>query len=249
MRHPDRDILNIGQFITALKESRDGANHPIWYRGQDRAAWSLIPGIGRPGNNIAAELATIKRFKQSASQYLPNRPTDDWEWIFLMQHHRAPTRLLDWSESSLVGLFFAVQNPVHDDHPAAVWCLDPIDLNKKSGHNRAFELDILAFGIDRVLDNYLPDRINERVDRLAPIAAIGPRNSPRMVAQAGTFTVIHAEATSIEAVGDQSHIWRLVIPAAERSNMREELKLLGISEHSLFPDLDRVALLAKGLVA
>lgn len=250
MRHADREIRSMGDLVAAIKETVPAG--PIWYRGQDRAEWGLIPGIARPGGNLQAELTTIKRFKQSAAPYLPIRPQTgtqgDWEWIFLMQHHRAPTRLLDWTESPLVALYFAVQNQTHDDSPAAVWCLDPISLNKLAGHNRAFALDILAFGIDSQLDDYLPDRVNEKVARLNPVAAIGPRNSARMVAQAGTFTVIHADATPVEQVDNGSTTWRFVVPPDSRAEMRKQLNLLGITEHSLFPDLDRVAALVKGLV-
>lgn len=249
MRHHEKTVINIGQFVGALKDTRDlTSNKPVWYRGQDDASWKLIPGICRPGANAAAEIATIKRFKQSAAPYITQRPSEEWEWIFLMQHHRAPTRLLDWSESALIGLYFAVQNSYFDDKDAVVWCLDPIALNAESGHRKSFELDILAFGVDNALNDYLPENINERVSRLRPIAAIGPRNSARMVAQSGTFTVIHAEPTPIEDVGNKQHIWRFIIPAIHRKEIREELKLLGISEHSVFPDLDRVALLVKGLV-
>lgn len=246
MKHADIMIKSIGEYVGALKKTATAGL--TWYRGQERASWQLLPGITRPGNAIAAELTTIKRFKQSAAQYLPIRPHDDWEWIFLMQHHRAPTRLLDWSENSIVGLYFATSTPSHDGEDAAVWCLDPIALNKISGHNRAYELDILAFGIDRALNDYLPEHINERVSRLGPVAAIGPRNSARMVAQSGTFTVIHAEPIAIEDVGDGSHIWRLIIPKEAKSEIRNELRLLGVTEHSLFPDLDRVAALAKGFI-
>lgn len=223
----------------------------VWFRGQGRADWKLTPGLARE-DKLDAELTIIKRFKQSAAPYLTYRPhaglEGEWEWIFLMQHHRAPTRLLDWTESPIVALYFAVQEDKHDDTAAAVWCIDPIALNKMAGHNRGFELDILAFGIDKSLDEYLPEKVNARVAKALPVAAIGPRNSPRMAAQAGTFTVIHAEAIAIEEVGDYSHVWRFVIPSDAKAQLREELKLIGISEHSLFPDLDRVAKLAGSLV-
>lgn len=246
MKHEDRKITSIGELITGLKETTNGGL--VWFRGQDSSEWKLVPGIARPGGNIEAELTTIKRFKQSAAPYLSQRPNDEWEWIFLMQHHRAPTRILDWSESPLVALYFATRDENHDTKPSALWCLDPCELNRNAGHIREFKHDILAFGIDKQLDEYLPDKVNSRLSKLAPVAAIGPRNSSRMVAQAGTFTVIHAEATPIEEVAvatGAKHIWRFVIPCEAKAIIRHELKLLGIAEHSLFPDLDRVALLVR----
>jgi hypothetical protein len=247
LRHADRQVRTIGEFVVALRDT--AADGLVWYRGHERSEWKLVPSLARQNDALAAELLTIKRFKQNAAPYLPARPANEWEWVFLMQHHRAPTRLLDWSESPLVALFFALCSTHHDDTDAAVWCLDPVALNRLAGHRRLHARDILAFGIDAPLDDYLPDKVNERVATLNPIAAIGPRNSARMVAQAGTFTVIHAEAMAIEDVGDvQDHIWRIVVPAAAKSLLRNELGLLGVREHSLFPDLDRVALLAREMI-
>ncbi|HEX8240953.1 MAG TPA: FRG domain-containing protein [Allosphingosinicella sp.] len=247
MRHAERAVQTIGEFVVALRDT--AADGLVWYRGQERSEWPLIPALARHGDALAAELLTIKRFKQNAAPYLPARPASEWEWVFLMQHHRAPTRLLDWTESPLVALFFALWGTANDDADAAVWCLDPVALNRLAGHRRQHARDILAFGIDAPLDDYLPDRVNERVSTLNPIAAIGPRNSARMVAQAGTFTVIHAEAMAIEEVGDnQDHIWKIVVPSAARPLLRAELALLGVHEHSLFPDLDRVAALAKEMI-
>jgi len=188
------------------------------------------------------EFPAIKRFKQNADVFLSRVPRDDWEWIFLMQHHRGLTRLLDWTESPLVALYFALEND-NKETDAVVWCLDPIELNRKSGHHRKFDRDILAFGIDEVLNGYLPDKVgDEQSAELLPIAAIGPRNSSRMIAQSGTFTIMHRLRMAVEDVSNKDHIWRLVIPADQKDNLRDELRLLGFNEFMLFPELETLAM-------
>jgi hypothetical protein len=42
-----------------------------------------------------------------------------------MQHYRAPTRLLDWTMSPFIALYFAIQD-LQDDVEGAVWLLNPV---------------------------------------------------------------------------------------------------------------------------
>jgi len=249
MKHSDRRITSVGEIVNALRDYSSDTDI-LWYRGHANADWKLIPTIGRNPDDLAGEIPVIKVFKQRSRPYLVSVPSSEWEWIFLMQHHRAPTRLLDWSASPLTALFFALYDPNgnEESQDAALWVLDPIALNRHSGHKKSFSKDVLAFGIDRTLDQYLPDQVNSRLSDLDPVAAIGPQNSARMAAQAGSFTIMHVNATDVSAVGDGSHIWRLIIHSADKKKLRNELDLLGITEDILFPDLDRAAAAARGLL-
>lgn len=250
MRHQDRTIRSVGDYIAALRDTtREGV---VWFRGQKCEDWQLLPNIARPTENAAEglldqELPAIKRFKQNAGAFLSRLPQDEWEWIFLMQHHRGLTRLLDWTESPLVALYFALAD-CEEEKDGAVWCLDPIDLNAQVGHRRVNDRDVLAFGVDEVLDNYRPDRLSGRGAVVPPVAAIGPRNSARMIAQSGTFTIISSDRIPIEEFGTKNHVWRLKIPAENKADLREELKLLGFNEFMLFPDLETLALHTKELL-
>lgn len=247
MRFRDRTIRSVGQLLTALKQQAD-PKQLIWFRGHGKTSWQLIPTLARTPRHLKAENALIKRFMQNATPHIAVPPRDEWEWMFLMQHHRAYTRLLDWSESPLAALYFAVSNRALGQANGAVWCLDPIALNKAANLKFEFESEIPAFGRDKVLESYLPSRVQENPSELFPVAIVGPRNTPRMAAQLGTFTVNHRLHQPIESLGDRKHVWRWIVPAAAKKHLLEELAHLGISALTLFPELDRVADLSKELL-
>lgn len=247
MRYDDCKIRSVAMMLGALKKQAKSKN-PIWFRGQAESIWRLIPSLARQPKHLKAESALIKRFMQNAAPHIANLPREEWEWIFLMQHHRAPTRLLDWSESPLAALYFAVQDGENINKTGAVWCLDPIALNKEAKLKFEFDAEIPAFGIDRVLDNYLPSRVQNSPSELFPVAIVGPRNTPRMAAQLGTFTINHRLHSPIELIGKGAHAWRWVIPPSAKRNILKELGHLGFSPLTLFPELDRVADLSKELL-
>jgi len=243
----DRKIRSIGQLLTALKQQAK-PNHLIWFRGHSNKKWKLVPTLARNKRHLKAENALIKRFMQNATPHITVSPREEWEWMFLMQHHRAFTRLLDWSENPLAALYFAVSNKAHWRVDGAVWCLEPVALNRAAKLKFEFEPEIPAFGRDKVLESYLPSRVQENPSELLPVAIVGPRNTPRMAAQLGTFTVNHRLHEPIEEVGDGKHVWRWVIPAAAKKHLVEELAHLGVSALTLFPELDRVAEISKELL-
>src|SRR5690349_6408517 len=103
MRYKDRTVRSVTEMLGALKQQTK-LKQVIWFRGQSRKNWKLIPGLARVKKHLQAESALIKRFMQNATPHIETPPREEWEWMFLMQHHRAATRLLDWSESPLAGL-------------------------------------------------------------------------------------------------------------------------------------------------
>lgn len=243
MRHRECNIRSVADLLKNLKKHAPG-NDVVWFRGQSDSSWGLIPSLAREeGKHLPKEGAIYKRFIQNATQLMDQSPMDEWEWLFIMQHHRAPTRLLDWTEGPLVALFFATIDPDKDGVDGALWCLDPIALNRQANVNFAYELELPSFR-DKVLENYLPSRVDPK-SPMHPIAAIGPRPTKRMAAQIGVFTVNHSVFKPIEILYDGKHVWKYNIPKEDKAEIRSELKMLGYSALSLFPDIDEVAELIR----
>ena len=104
------------------------------FRGQSLSSWDLRPSIEivcrdrfRKSWKLIPEIEQniIREFKRNFHRYSSYLPKDDdrIEWIAFMQHHGAPTRLLDWTYSFYVALFFAIKQ-AQVGQSCAVWAID-----------------------------------------------------------------------------------------------------------------------------
>lgn len=240
MKHPDEPINSVSDLIGKLQKHIDTYAGPVWFRGQTNHLWNLEPKLLREGNQIP-ETHYFTRFKQDASLIINHQPKSEFDWLFLMQHYGVPTRLLDWSESPLVSLYFATTELAGD---GCLWILLPTELNKISRYRSTYEFEIPSFE-DPQLASYIPTTIAaENKTSLDPMAAIAPRNNQRMQAQKGVFTISHRENIFINNLplgGSASHIWRYIIPSRSKENILRELKLLGYNKFQLFPELESLA--------
>jgi hypothetical protein len=236
-RFVDRNVKSVSDLLTAL--GRLPPDEIVWFRGQSRKQWPLLPSIGRQPPGVAAEMDYIKRFKQNAGPFVGVRPISTWDWLMVMQHHRVQTRLLDWTESPLVALYFVVRSRPRSD--GCLWCLLPVQLNDHAKMRYAYAPELPTFAEEAGLQGYLPETISIKPEDNNPVAVIGPRDTPRMYAQQGTFTLTGANQIPIEKVGDGRHVWRYIVPAGAKKGLKRELQLLGVSRLTLFPELDNVA--------
>ncbi len=96
------------------------------FRGvRDAVKHKLIPRVGRGFTRsemiILFERKILENFKRWALPYLEFKPSNDWEWLALGQHHGLPTRLLDWTYNPLTALFFAVERAFDGDSAVYIY--------------------------------------------------------------------------------------------------------------------------------
>lgn len=245
MAYPKRSIASIGNFLEQLKRDING-KEPIWFRGQSDENWKLLAGYQRL-KTPPPESVLVNRFRQNATLLVNPTSTKKFDWLFHMQHYGAPTRLLDWSESPLYGLYFAVtSNPAK---AGALWMLKPLDLNKLATSNPKEAKFIPSFE-DQLLDNYSTESIEaSNLEGVYPMAALATRSNTRIQAQLGVFTISHRTTTAIEEVGTGAHVVKYKISPKAKKFIADELKLLGVSKFQLFPELASAGELIKESLA
>jgi len=210
--------------IETLKHEHEvsGNNSELLFRGQ-RQDKKLLPKLARlslNGNIKSIEILMLNEFKRASLPLAEFEPKDDWDWLALAQHHGLPTRLLDWTYSALVALWFAVQNPPKDRENGIVWVLksEISDFRDTEKFGDPFKNNATKIFRSRVV-------------------------SKRISAQAGVFTA-HRIDVSNKVVQFESNatfrekLTRLIIPAENFSSIRASLKMMGVNHSTVFPDID-----------
>ena len=240
-------IRSIEEFIARIRNDRAGWSYP-WFRGEPKGDTPLVPKLYRPepAGRTRDENKLLQFFRMKAPIFaagsFPDRNATD-QWLFLAQHVGLPTRLLDWTESALVALHFALleQEPV-------VWMLNPIELNHLSvsaeQESTGSEFPLTWFhpanGINIGSVNIRGAWENDGPGVSLPVAVQPTNIHPRMSVQRSCFTVQGKDKSSLADQVPQ-HLRRYEVDPAVLQEMREDLRVLGISHSTVFPDLDGLA--------
>lgn len=230
-----------------------------WFRGHDRVFDELTPRMFRPPYSEDVyqefrpdlEVEFIEDFKRhaptlAAGQTLPS-DKDYLGWLYVMRHYGSPTRLLDWTESALIALWFAVS--AHQDEDGELWALYPKRLNELASGR--FGIPII--GSDPALGflaaepywdgppNSLADKFGLEAPVIRPVAFQPKQSFIRMVVQSSTFT-IHPKPTAGHTIPEilrgEKDLVRWIIRAEKKRSLQDDLIALGITHVTLFPDFE-----------
>jgi FRG domain len=137
MAWPDLRIRSWGHFEAIANQAWPSPETKhYFFRGQADSSWRLKPTLARlvpPGSVTEDEIddlqeqamelfsAHVNAPKDGSSGLLSPPPEHGLDWAAVMQHHRAPTLLLDWSYSPFIAAYFAVAELDRWDKDGTVW--------------------------------------------------------------------------------------------------------------------------------
>ena len=219
------------------------------YRGVPDSSYRMVTSLSRCCKQLQKTLepAILNNFAKYAVREDPTIQESVWHLMITGQHNGLPTRLLDWTHSSLVALHFAMteENLAEmDEHDCAVW---RIDMNEQINHlpekyrlavgreqTTLFSVEMLSRQAGS-LDQYDEDMGDHSMVIIEP-----PSTNNRIIMQYSFFSVTPMGMKDIEQfLNDHTkNTVKYVIDRRLRWRVRDMLDSLNISERLLYPGLD-----------
>ncbi|EKO3552128.1 FRG domain-containing protein [Vibrio fluvialis] len=216
----------------------------LWYRGIKDESMELIPGICWRNISSNREESLVAEFMTYYQNYSKCKPNNALELLALMQHYGLPTRLLDWSLSPLVSLYFALEQD-NNNANRVVWVIRPHLLNELS---LGFKGVVVPNDFRQTMINdYLPRymRSNNADVPDMPIALSLPLVNQRMTSQKGAFTLHGFNRNPVDKYISESGelgCIKMELKSEEfRQSILQELYSSGLKEDDVYQDLNSLS--------
>lgn len=246
-------------FLSEVDNARSdigfGVNEECFYRGHTQESYKLIPGLYRGVTKIKKRIPDdlwdnesdiFYEFRSKAKE-LHSQNLNDWDLLFFMQHHGVRTRLLDWTESLAVAIYFALLNYDSAKSHPCIWIMNPYKFNEKYHNSRdLWDPPLLNFyaNYDKEGESYSELMLYENTGDIMPwdepIALYPMRRANRLVTQSGYFTIHGNDSRPIEQIVTQpkTMLRKVAIPKTAVKSAFAFLEHAGVNHFTLFPDLD-----------
>jgi hypothetical protein len=232
----------------------------IVWRGQTRSQRPLTPSLFRSEPKWknwswdSKENKLLRCFEKSSRQWVKEYHAENFiERLTLAQHHRLPTRLLDWTESPLIAAFFA--------------CLDAAENPKKLSDGAVWRLRTNAVRFvltdERSERKKLPDGTHSpAIPENTPNGLNGDfdtflfypqRLHPRQINQLAAYTV-HPNpdpknsSDFSQILRPEESLVKYIFPKEIKQKALAKLWSLGIRYENIFPDPEGAAKGAKYVI-
>ena len=239
-------------FEQTYNESIDRTRSSYFYRGMRKADYDLSTSLSRNCKGAYAKLEQpmLENFINYVRIEDPSINESIWKAMVIGQHYGLPTRLLDWTHSTLVALHFATLEDNLDklgQRDCVVWRIDLRDLNRNLPRKYQEYLeskDTFVFSLDALAE--LAPNINQYDADMGDHAMVcfePPSVDQRIVNQYSFFSAIPSGITDLEAFLDShtENTVKYVINKSLRWELRDILDQLNINERMIYPGTAGIA--------
>lgn len=247
------------------------------FRGMHCSGWKLETALERAcKTHYEQDLSKAPRIEHILTREFRRRyhnhrvgipDPDGIEWLSLMQHYGAPTRLLDFTYSFFIAAYFAMEKPCEKSCPHAIWAVRSkwvaekgIKLLKDSSKDVCYleneqneqQWDFQKSFFTSLLNLQAPSpkaRIElSKRDPLCVFPLNAMRLNERSTIQQGAFLCagnvtkpFEENLKSLEDFDNKENLIKLLIPDHLRLEALERLHAMNINRASLFPGLQGFA--------
>ena len=215
------------------------------YRGVADHSWGLETSLQRLcGDYVNVEGPMLRSFRKYAES--GSIPADTLlVRLAVAQHHRLPTRVLDWTVSPKVALHFATAEEEHYDKDGVVWCVDvrqvrdflPTPLQSILADEHAFLFSVEMLPEVKTLKDL--DSFGIKYGGFA-LFFEPPSLDARIVNQGAIMSVMPGARLCLnDFLQSYPQIYRrIVVPKELKWEVRDKLDQDNVTERMLFPGLD-----------
>lgn len=254
-------VGSVKTFLQKLEQIKYSEEEALFFRGHADFRYSPTPSIYRDSSWIKNE---DKLFRELILR-CPNdfaQVNSTFQTLVKMQHYSLPTRLLDITTNPLIALFFACTS-AEENGEVLVFKTPKTEIKyydsdtasilsnlSKLKHDLKFEkigtrtLESLAREVRKEKSNF---ESNIKQSDLNSVICVKPMlDNPRIIKQDGAFLLFGINQkepgpADIPKNFIPSDTERLIINNKEKNRILSQLELLGISNGTIFPEIENVA--------
>lgn len=256
-------IKTLNVYIDEIIKYYTSTNHKkhLFFRGLCDKNFELLPSVFRM-NKTNGKTYDEKTIFLDFMQYAPeNNITYDFirdsdKVLAEMQHYGIPTRLLDWTVSPLIALYFACLDSENDGKVYIFnpWNYNQIISNYKLPNNHdqnIYARSLLVYhwqDKDKTLFTHVKEKypLSTPFSIDLPFAYVAQFTNKRKVNQRGCFLIYGKDTTPFEKMNvSKSFLKELIIDKDSKIQILNQLNMMYINDYTVYPDYNGMEKMIK----